>query len=191
MWYQQGYRANIVTYTIGLLRHLIKKQFPKQTLNLGLIWNRQEVPQVLSKQMALLAKAVMESITDESRETANVTQWCKRDACWKRARELPVQLHAALESVLMDTEEAKAEGRSAKKEQQMVAGIDTQTDVVNRGALFWKGVMDFLVAKRLLSPQDLTALRIAAQMPAKLPTEYQCQRLLGLIQRAAGEGHVG
>jgi hypothetical protein len=47
-WYSQGYRANIVTYTISLLHMLIQKQFTGKDLDLMNIWTRQNVPDAVS-----------------------------------------------------------------------------------------------------------------------------------------------
>lgn len=39
-WYEQGYRANIVTYSLALLHQLIRKQFKNMELDLQSIWQR-------------------------------------------------------------------------------------------------------------------------------------------------------
>lgn len=87
-WYEQGYRANIVTYTIALLRYLLNDQFKNKKLNLQLIWQKQSVPDVLSDVLADLAELVLKKITDPYRPIVNVTQWCKRPECWKSVSEI-------------------------------------------------------------------------------------------------------
>ena len=191
-WYQQGYRANIVTYSIALLAHLIKKQFPKQTLDLRVIWNRQEVPPVLTPQLEVITRAVMESLTDPKRDVLNVTQWCKRETCWTRVKALPVALNETIATVLIDTEDARSEGRMAKKDQKVVSGIEAQTEAVGRGSDYWMNLTRFAVQKKVgISPEETQALKIACQIPAKLPNPYQAQRLLSLAVRVTAEGFTG
>lgn len=166
-WYEQGYRANIVTYSISLMAHLIKKQYPNNTLDLQIIWSRQEIPGVLSDQMARIAKSVLDSITDPSRGMANVTQWCKREACWDRVKELDITLDANIQSVLIDIDNVKSEVRKARKDQRMVTGIEAQTRVVNYGADFWKKVQYYVAEKKIPYQAEAESLKIACQIPFK------------------------
>jgi len=187
-WYENGYRANIVTYSIALLSHLIQNQYPDKTLDFQLIWNKQEVPRVLADQMRVIAKEVSKSITDPLRETINVTQWCKREACWNRIKELPIQLDSSIEQVLVDKEEYKANVRIARKEQKLISGIEAQTQVVNYGADFWKRLYKFIVEKRIVNQPELDALKIACKIPHKLPNSIHSQHLLALLDKAKSEG---
>ncbi|WP_392561780.1 AIPR family protein [Orbus sturtevantii] len=91
-WYQQGYRANIVTYTIALLHKLIKEQFEKQDLDLMFIWIRQLVPNSVQKVLADLAEQVYDKLTDPLRDVENVTQWCKREGCWHSVQNISYML---------------------------------------------------------------------------------------------------
>lgn len=186
-WYEQGYRANIVTYSIALLEHLIKIQYPQKTLDFQIIWNKQEVPEVITKQLSKLAKIVLDSITDPARGIANVTQWCKREACWNRIKELDVVLDANIETVLIDTDNAKSEARKARKDQKMLKGIEAQTKVVNYGADYWKKISSFLIKNNISHNMEIE-LKIACQMPAKLPNSVHSQKLLSLLDKAVSEG---
>ena len=85
-----GYRANIVTYAIALLCHNTM-----QRLDLGRIWERQDIDAPTARTFADLSHQVHEVITDPP-GAANVTEYCKRDACWQRVRELRVTLPADL-----------------------------------------------------------------------------------------------
>ena len=46
-WYESGYRANVITYSIASLHHLLSKQKAGLKLDLAMIWIRQTVPDVL------------------------------------------------------------------------------------------------------------------------------------------------
>ena len=43
-WYEKGYKANIVVYTLSYLHYLINVQYPAHELNMRLIWDKQKVP---------------------------------------------------------------------------------------------------------------------------------------------------
>lgn len=187
-WYEQGYRANIITYSIALLAHLINKQYPSSALDLQIIWNKQEVPGVISNQVSIVAKFVLDSITDPSRGVANVTQWCKREACWDRIKDLDIVLDDNIESVLINIQNVKTEQRRAKKDQRLVTGIEAQTKVVNYGAEYWKELLAFIAAKKIPFHSEVDALKIACNMPAKLPNSIHSQKLLALLDRAISEG---
>lgn len=187
-WYEQGYRANIVTYSISLLRLLIKKQFKDMDLDLQSIWLRQSVPDIVTKALEEISEQVFLKITDPSRQTINVTQWCKRDACWKSVQEIDITLPASFSSVLIGKAEMKVAEKEAKQDQKMISGAEAQASVLEHDAGEWRKLSEFVVKKKMLSPDEITALKYACQIPSKIPSPYQSQRLLALLERALSEG---
>lgn len=187
-WYEGGYRANIIYYSVALFRYLIQKQFPGTDLDLILIWNRQGLPDQIKHSLLGLAELVLTKLTDPSRPVANVTQWCKREACWAGIKKIEFSLPADLESCLITVDEQKEAQRSAKKDQKIVNEIYAQSEVVSHPAEMWKRLAEFSVKNHLVSPTDVTALTIACKIPNKIPNTYQCKRLLALLERAVEEG---
>ena len=187
-WYEGGYRANIIYYTIALFHRLIKMQFPSFDLDLILIWNRQSLPEQVESTLLALAEEVLKKLTDPHRKVANVTQWCKRLECWNEVKTIPFKLPTALEACLITADEEKAAQRSAKKDQKETNGINAQVEVVNYSSDIWKALSKFAAMKHLVSSADVTALNIACQIPSKIPTAAQSKRLLALMERAIEEG---
>ncbi len=187
-----GYKVIIVLSgmmeTLAWLARLIDTQYTQHALDLQIIWNKQRVPDFVSDQMKILTKAVYESITSPSRPVANVTQWCKQEECWKRIMALPLKLDARMETVLEDKREAQSAERVARKDQKTVSGIEAQTTVVNFGAEYWKKMLVFGPLRRLATIADMNALKIACQMPARLPNSVQSHQLLTLRERMVSEG---
>ena len=99
-WYEQGYRANIVTYSLALLHQLIRKQFKNMELDLQSIWQRQSVPEIVTKALEQIAEQVFYRITDPNRPTINVTQWCKREGCWNSVQEINLILPAEFSNII-------------------------------------------------------------------------------------------
>ncbi len=81
-----GYRANLVTYSLALLAH-----HTSQRVDLDRIWECQDIDEPTAATIVGLSHRVYGVITDPP-GAANVTEYCKRDACWQRIRELPVTL---------------------------------------------------------------------------------------------------
>lgn len=187
-WYEGGYRANIITYSIALFHRQILRQFPGRDLNLGLIWNKQEVPISVKNALATISERVFHKITDPERPVINVTQWCKRVKCWDGIQAMIIPLDEDIEDCLIQLDENKHAQRIAIKEQKIVKGINAQTEVVKKSAEHWTRLKEFAVANHLASPTDVTALKVAVQLPAKIPNSVQSRHLLDLESRARREG---
>jgi hypothetical protein len=188
-WYSQGYRANIVTYTIALLHKLIIKQFPGKDLDLMSIWHKQAVPESLSEALTALSELVYYDLIAPNGVVENVTQWCKREACWTKVQKIEFTLSGELENCLIGHEERKTAEREAKADQRIISGAEIQTKVCCEiTAAQWKDVLEFAVPKRMLSPDEHTALRIACQIPEKMPTPAQCKKLIAVLERIQSEG---
>lgn len=187
-WYEGGYRANIIYYTLAQFRRLLHSQYQGQELDLMLIWNRQSVPEQVGTVLIALAERVLLRITDPSRKVANVTQWCKRNDCWEDVKKIHIDIPEDIENYLITIDEQKDAQKSAKKEQKVVNEIQAQTTVVNYPVEMWMRLSEFVVRNHMVTPTDVSALAIACKMPAKIPNTYQCKRLLALLRKASEEG---
>lgn len=189
-WYNGGYRANIVAYTIAVLSEITKRH--KQSLDFQRIWNDQGICQTLEQVLSIIAKAVNDDITKPAQGISNISEWCKKDACWTRIQaqidRIEPELPDEFWDELVSADEAATEAKSAKKTQKIDNGIDAQRRVLAIPASHWVSIQHALLAKRLLSPKEVGILKIAAQMPSKIPTEKQCAVLLETIEKARGEG---
>ena len=188
-WYEGGYRANIIYYTVAQFRRLIKQQFPGSDLDLAIIWNKQGLPEQVESSLIALAELVLLKITDTNRKVGNVTQWCKRQECWDDVKTITFKLPTNLKSCLITIDDEKAAQRSAKKEQKVVNEINAQVEVVKYTVAQWTSLSEFVVRNHLVgSRTDVSALTIACRIPEKLPNAYQSKRLLALLQKATDEG---
>lgn len=81
-----GYRANIVTYTIAYLAHQTSQQ-----IDLDRIWLEQNISDALAEAIESTCYPVREVLIDAP-GSGNITEWCKKPACWQRVRELDLWL---------------------------------------------------------------------------------------------------
>lgn len=189
-WYEGGYRANIITYSIALFHRLIIKQFPGRDLDFDIIWNRQDLPDKVKESLSVIAEQVQVKITDPDRPVLNVTQWCKRAACWDKIQTMKIQLPEELENSLTANDEIKSSKKQARRDQHIMKGINAQTEVVKYSAEHWKRLAAFAVTKHIVGPTDVSALKIACQLPNKIPNSVQSQHLFDLESRARSEGFI-
>lgn len=83
-WYNGGYRANIVAYTIALLSELHRKG--RTAFSPDATWRQQSLDAMFEERLSAVAKICNEELSDGSRGVSNVTEWAKRTECWDRIR---------------------------------------------------------------------------------------------------------
>jgi len=75
----KGYKSQILTYTISLLRKMLSDS--RKSLNFRMIWEEQSLPQPLLDYMVEIAHEVMKVIT-ETADGRNVSEWTKHSELW-------------------------------------------------------------------------------------------------------------
>ena len=88
----QGYRAQVVTYSIARLSNALGRRLPFDEM-----WKAQEVPDDIRVSLAKVIIGVRDVITQPP-GNRNITEWCKRDDCWTAILALPVAIEGAVES---------------------------------------------------------------------------------------------
>ena len=188
-WYEGGYRANIVTYSISLFNYLIAKQFPKKKLDLQRIWNEQKIPYEIEDELIKITKYVNQSITDPGRQTINVTQWCKREACWKKMKDSDIVIDEKILNILISIDTNKKDLKEAKVDQKIYSDIDAQTKILKFDKIYWNKLDTFFCTEKIgINDKDIEALSIAKQLPRKVPTPFQSKRLIKMIDLAESNG---
>jgi hypothetical protein len=123
---------------------------------------------------------------------SNISEWCKKEACWTRlqarteaiANLLPPEFYDRLVSL----DDQTVALRTAKQTQRIDNGIEAQRKVLAVPAAEWARLHQSLLEKDLLTPKEIGVLKVAMQIPAKLPTEKQCVVLLDILDRGRMEG---
>lgn len=188
-WYQNGYRANIVAYTIAKLSSLVGSATPGRVLDLRGVWARQGVSPALDAQLATISKAVFDVIIAPAHGFQNVTEWCKKELCWQRVREMAIPLDKGFARELIGADEAKGAKKDARVQQKMDSGIELQAEVVRLGADYWSELGAWGRKKRLLSAEEDKTISVAARMPHMIPTERQSSVLISVKCRMEEEGY--
>lgn len=116
-WYQGGYRANIVTYAIAKLVHDVEKK--QRVLNLEAIWRQQGTPSNLDDALLVAAEAAQSVILSPPPGLKNMSEWAKKQACWKALSDRAVQYSQELKDLLIEPDDALAEVRDARNDKAL------------------------------------------------------------------------
>lgn len=189
-WYNGGYRANIVAYTLAVISEIVRRQ--GKAIDYGRVWNAQGINGTFEQALADISKAVNEEIIRPPAGISNISEWCKKDACWTGLQgKLDKFEHLLSEEFideLLSAEDRASEAQSAKKTQKIDNGIEAQRRVLGIAADEWAKVRKVLATRKLLSTKEAGILDVAMQMPAKIPTEKQCAVLIETLEKARLEG---
>jgi hypothetical protein len=187
-WYESGYLANIVTYTVATLAAAVAATGSEE-FDWGAVWQRQGISDPTREFALRIALEVRNVLTDDDRPVVNVTEWAKRDACWAAVRDLPMALPETMDADLVGREAAKSQRRSARTQQKVDDGIQAQAAVLAIDAREWTELERFCKTKRLLTDKDIGILALVTGRRPGLPSELQASHLLGLRDRAAANGY--
>lgn len=190
-WYQNAYRANLVTYSIALFSEKIKKQYKGYEFDFLKIWNKQEMPIILVNIFEEITKLVFDSITSPGRATMNVTQWCKKEICWTKVKEIDYELSDNISNLLIDKREKKKIDFEYKKEQKFENEIEAQKRVINLGEAYWKKILEFGKDKGILNYNDEKVIGVAIAISrGRIPSAKQCEELFIIVNRLEDEGFI-
>jgi hypothetical protein len=190
-WYDGGFRAQIVTYSMALLSKLVADT--KKSFNFSIIWDKQDTPEDLKKVMKAITRLVHADITKPAEGTANIAQWCKKDACWERVKKLSVGVEIP-KSYLLDRQEIMTQKASERKEKTLLTGIQIQSFVVTQSTDFWTRLYDHYSRNGLsfgVSKTQMDILEKMADGRLSMPSEAQSRRLYEVYQMAIMDGVEG
>ena len=189
-WYNGGYRANIVAYATAAINELCKRA--NKVVDFQRCWNSQEVYEELAEALRKAAKFVNDDISLPPQGISNISEWCKKDSCWDRVQGKIDQLESDVGlnffKTLVGIDETKAEQKQAKKTQHIDDGIDAQKKVLEVPAQKWSKIRQVGIEKRFLTEKEVGIIRVAEQIPQKIPSEKQSEILVGVLEKAHAEG---
>ena len=186
LWYEGGYRANIVTYSMAKLFHDANGE--KQVLDLDAIWRRQSVPEAMQRALLLAAAEAHDVITHPPAGVRNMSEWAKQQACWNGMKGRTLAYDDDFETCLTLVETARNAKRDEKAKRAMTEGINAQSEVVTLGADFWKYLLFWGRERKRLTPKDQQILEVCASIPRRLPSDLQSRHALDALARMRDQG---
>ncbi|WP_347887951.1 AIPR family protein [Nitrosomonas europaea] len=148
-WYNGGYRANIVAYTLAVLGEIAKRN--QKNINFSTIWDKQKIDSVLERTIAIISEIVHEDITNPPQGISNISEWCKKEACWKQVQlrlpELEQLLPGEFFENLITADQQITEIQIVPEKQKNDDLVDEQqqisaTPLVSKWQKFWRKVRE-------------------------------------------------
>lgn len=189
-WYDGGYRANIVAYTLASISRLASSY--ERPFDYEAIWRRQAISETTEATIVIAAAFVNNYLVNPPAGISNISEWAKQAACWDRICEgfdaLAARIPASFVDDLADGETLREQKAEAKKVRKVDEGIEAQKRVVSIPAKEWKRICQLAQAMNLLTDKEDSILRIACSIPNRIPTEAQSNVLLAMLARLESEG---
>ena len=191
-WWKEkrSYKANVVAYAMSVLFEHIRKTKKNHELDFGVIWNKQSLYPELQKQLMTLCDEVYAFITREDRLTENVTEWCKKEACWDRAKEEKWTFYSEFMNTLISKDENRINEKEAKSNQKVANEIDAMKFILAAGKDYWVRVLEWGETRRLLSDMERSILKLVINIwvTGRIPSEKQAQVVIRARKRMISEG---
>lgn len=186
-WYEGGYRANIVTYTIALLSHLVGTVH-KKIFDFEALWKAQSFPPALVPMIEELARSAFEVITSPPESSANVTEWCKKTACWKALSGKPAKLPREIAPYLRDLGEEAEMRTEAKKGQNLDNKLARLSYITQKGQEYWARAIEWNSPRNILPPKEKAILQLLATRRGFVPSDLQAVVVLEAEKLLVDEG---
>ncbi len=191
VWYR-SYKANIIAYTLSKILYTVKQQYPHYAVNLKVIWQKQTLSVSWIKQIEDASYVIYQYLIRDDRAVENVTEWAKRDACWKGAQSLTYTLLPEFIDELQNIEIAKTEAQDAKKNQKLSDQLTSLVEVVNYGSENWACLLTWNTNHRVMTPSEIHQIQLAKNMDGGLiSSERKCQKVLKILEKCRIEGYPG
>lgn len=185
-WYEGGYRANIVTYSMAKLAYDMDCR--ERLVDLDRIWRQQSVPEPVEAALLLTAAEAHDVITHPPDGVRNMSEWAKKQACWAQLQHRELDYPSDLRDYLLTPAEATAAVDEERKKKAVTSGIEAQSTVVSLGAAFWKGALEWGKDRRLVTPKEAGILETCTRIPDRLPSEKQCLIAIEVLERLEADG---
>jgi hypothetical protein len=88
---------------------------------------------------------------------------------------------------LSSAEDNQHQAKTARQDQKIEDGIGMQTRVLEVPAAQWTQILRKGALEGLFTPKEMDILKIAIQIPHKIPSEKQCSVLMEIFVRAKDE----
>lgn len=185
-WYREikAYRANIVTYSIAYLRFIAKKE--KKNIDLDKIWKNQTIYEQLYNQLLITTHEVYYYLTRDDRITQNVTEWAKKEDCWKRLKK------ESNLTITPDFLESLVDETTTKRGEVTQATGDSMNFIWDSDIEMWKSLLEWGKQYQYLdqwSDEELIKKIIQfKENPIRIPTDKEFQKAVSIYHRLVNEG---
>jgi hypothetical protein len=173
-WYKEerGLKAEIVTYSIALLRHKLIEQ--EKDYDLVAIYKTQSVSHTLLQVIVNLAKTIRERITDVdfTGGVTNPSEFCKSEKGWKKVQTISVDINMLGTGDILSAAQIAAATKARKETDKDAQAITGHEFVMSVSAEEWNALADFNAQtypsthKNVAIPRKCSNLHQFGQVPS-------------------------
>ncbi len=190
-WYKEkrSYKANVIAYTLSLIFYYIHHNRKGYEIDFDRIWNSQDIYEELEDQIKVLTKEVYDFITGP-RETENVTEWCKKEACWSRAKSKAWTFNDPFLYTLVSKNELEEVVKEEKATRKVANEVDALKEIMGRGSDYWKQVLKWGSDNHYLSEKEASIIKMVINInyTGRIPTDKQANVVMMARKRLIQEG---
>ena len=176
-WYTNGYRANIVIYTLAYLSYYLKSK--NKIFDYQKLWREQALSPELERTLVDLTREINKILIspNQAKSTTNISEWAKKDACWgtilSESKHLNTFIRNEFLVETLDHDNAENSASEAKIKQQLENSISVQNKINGIDKYYWKYFLNYLEKEQNLSFKDKSILKIACAGKQNLSSK-QC-----------------
>lgn len=185
-WYEGGYRANIVAYGIAKLVYDLEQE--QNTIDLDKVWKDQNVSIDLNQLLLLAGRVAQSVITHPPQGIRNLSEWAKKEMCWTWLSEKPIEYPIKHKRITVTLETYNNREQQAKAESTFHQTINAEVELYRLGNEYWRRARNWAQERDVLSPKELSILRICAAIPKMTPTEKQARVAMSALEKIKDMG---
>lgn len=185
-WYNGGYRAQIVAYTLAYLSKDVEEK--GKFFNFNEIWKAQGVYDDFDNLLMKIAKKLYPVLLAGASGNANIGSWSKKEECWRKLKKVEIDL-VYPEELLKNKDTIKQEKRKQKVEKKLMSGIEAQIFAVEYTK--WNEILEYLLKYQSdfkVTEKQMSILKRVSR--GEFPSEAQSKLLYEVYNMSVEEGIV-
>lgn len=190
-WYRanRSYKANVIAYTMSIIFDYIHREYKDYEIDFKRIWNDQDIYEELEEQISVLQNEVHNFITGP-RPTENVTEWCKKDLCWKHAQKQVWTINDDFIASLISKKELDDANGESVGGQKIKNEIDALKEIMARGVQYWEKVLAWGKSRNMLTITEIQIIQLVVNMffTGRIISDKQAKVVLAARKRMIDNG---
>ena len=163
----------------------------KKNINFSQIWKNQEINQIFKDEIIAISQYVNSYITNTPENFTNVSEWCKRELCWTKLKDIlnhtnDLTLSEQFIESLLEDDELTYELKEAKKEQKIENEMERLKKLYQIQPNTWSEIIQFGKENNLISQSENMLLNLIPS--GKYPSDSQSKKIIQTIDRLQEEG---